>query len=275
VNLDATALPEGALDTWANTGTASGSFTSSGTAVPAVVTQSGVKGVSFTGAANHYLGPVAPDVVTAGGTRTIEAWVFNPAGSDFETIIAWGRREGPDNSNSSFSHGVHGTWGAFGGWGAADLDWQGKIAFGRWNYIVYTYDGGTSSAYADGVLANSEPITLDTWAFDSVDGNPLPFRGGAQNLANGTVAVNEPATMVIARVRVHDVPLTTEEVAAKYAAEKGFFGYNDDDGDGLPNAYELQYSDILNPNDPTDAAMRSTGPAEPPIPSWRTPTWTA
>ena len=162
INLDATALAEGPLNAWNNTGTVAGNFASSGSAVPAVVKQSGVKGVNFTGAANNYLGPVAPDAVVGAGTRTIEAWVYNPAGSDFETIIAWGRRGGPDNSNSSFSHGVHGTWGGFGGWGAADLDWQGKLGFGRWNYIVYTYDGTTSSLYADGQLANSEPVALDT-----------------------------------------------------------------------------------------------------------------
>ena len=163
-----------------------------------------------------------------------------------------------DNSNSSFSHGVHGTWGAFGGWGAADLDWQGKLAFGRWNYIVYTYDGFTSSAYADGVLANSEEVALDTWAFDNTEaGNPLPFRVGAQNDANGTIVTGEPPTMVMNRIRVHDVALTPEEIASKFQSEKGAFGFNDDDNDGLPNAYEQQYPDILNPNDATDAAKDS------------------
>jgi len=260
VNLDATALPEGPLATWNNTGTVSGNFASSGSAVPAVVTQAGVKGVNFTGAANNYLGPIAPEVVTGGGTRTIEAWVFNPSGSDFETIIAWGRRGGPDNSNSAFSHGVHGTWGGFGGWGAADLDWQGKLGFGRWNYIVYTYDGGNSSLYADGQLANTEAVSLDTWAFDNTAaGNPLPFRVGAQNDANGTRVTGEPPTLVMAKIRVHDVPLTPEEIAAKFAAEKGAFGYNDDDNDGLPNSYEQQYSDILSPTNAADAALDSDG----------------
>jgi hypothetical protein len=255
VNLDATALPEGALSTWRNTGTMGGSFASAGTAAPNVVTQAGVKAVGFTGAANHFLGPVAPEAVTGAGPRTIEAWVYNPEGADFETIVAWGRREGPDNTNSGFGHGVQGTWGAFGGWGAADLDWAGKLAFGRWNYVVYTYDGATSSVYSDGALANSEDVTLNTWAVDNTaEVKPLPFRLGAQNLANGTVAVNEPATLAMARVRVHDTALTADAIAAKFQSEKGDFGYNDDDNDGLPNAYERQYGDILNPNDAADAA---------------------
>ena len=260
INLDATGLPEGALSTWSNSGSVSGNFTSAGTAAPSVVTQSGVKGVSFVGAANHYLGPVAPEFITGQAARTIEAWVYNPAGSDFETIIAWGRREGPDNTNSSFSHGVQGTWGAFGGWGAADLDWQGKLAFGRWNYIVYTYDGTTSSVYADGVLANSEDVALNTWAVDSTaEARPLPFRVGAQNLANGSVAVNEPATLVMGRIRVHDVALSAAEVASKFQSEKGVFGYNDDDSDGLPNAYEREFPGVLNPTDASDAARDSDG----------------
>ena len=135
VDLDATQLPEGPLPTWTNTGATAGDFASSGTAVPAVTTTGGVKSVLFTGAANNYLGPVAPDSINANdpnglGARTIEAWVFNPSGSDLETLIAWGRREGPDNTNAAFSHGVHPTWGAFAGWGAGDIGWNGQLIFG-------------------------------------------------------------------------------------------------------------------------------------------------
>jgi len=265
INLDATGLAEGPLPTWNNTGTVTGNFTSAGTAVPEVVTQGGIKGVGLNGAGTHYLGPVAPDAVNVNDpnglqARTIEAWVFNPTGSDFETIIAWGRREGPDNTNSGFSHGVHPTWGAFGGWGAADLDWTGDngetgtLKFGTWNYVVYTYDGAVSAVYSDGDLANSEAIALATHATDNT-GAPLPFRVGAQTLANGAVATNEPGTMNVARIRVHDVALTPEEIAAKFQAEKGDFGFNDDDNDGLPNSYEDQYPDILDRNNPADAAL--------------------
>ena len=260
VDLDATQLPEGQIKTWTNKGSVTGDFTSSGLVTPSVVVSGGVKGVKFTGGSTHYKGPNAPEAITGPGTRTIEAWVFNPSGSDFETIIAWGHRGGPDNSNSAFSHGVHGTWGAFGGWGAGDLDWQKKITFGKWNYIVYTYDGANSTVYSDGVQANQEAVALDTWAFDNLDpANPLPIRLGAQNLANGSVETGEAATMTIAKIRVHDAALTAEQIMARFDSEKRNFGFNDDDNDGLPNSYEEENSSILNPKDPSDASKDPDG----------------
>lgn len=257
VNLDATTLSEGPLVDWPNTASLPGAFTSSDSANPPVVARvAGMKGVQLTGAA-HYLGPVAPTPLTGAGARTIEAWVHNPAGSDFETIVAWGRRGGPDNTNSAFSHGVHPTWGAFGGWGAADLDWQEKLAFGRWNYVVYTYDGTTSAAYADGELANSEEVPLDTFATDTA-GNGLPFRVGAANNADGTVFNGEPPTFTLAVVRVHDTVLTADQIRAKFDSEKSTFGLLDTDGDQMPDYFERSYA-FLSETDPTDAAKDQDG----------------
>jgi hypothetical protein len=257
VNLDATALPEGPATALANSGTLGGSFSAVGT--PAnVVTVQPARGLAMT-SAGHYLGPTVESTGLVGGNpRTIEAWVHNPAGSDFETIVAWGRRGGPDNSNCSFSHGVHPTWGGFGGWGAADLDWQGRNVFGRWNYVVYTYDGATSALYSDGVLANSEELTLDTWAFDSVAGNPLPMRVGAANNADGTVFTGEPPSFTLARVRVHDVALDAAAILAKFDEEKAAFDLGDADGDGMPDWYERQFT-FLDPNNPADAALDQDG----------------
>jgi hypothetical protein len=256
VDLDAAQLPEGPLASWPNSGTLGAEFVSSGTP-QTVVTADGVKGVQLSNT-GHYVGPVAPFEITGPSSRTIEAWVLNPSGSDHETIIAWGRRGGPDGSNNSFSHGVHPTWGAFGGWGGGpDMSWNGNLAFGRWTYIVYTYDAGTleQRGYFDGELANSEPnILLDTWAFDdTADGNPLPIRVGAQNNANGSVFNGEPPSLTVARIRVHDVPLTAEQVQARFDAERETFGLVDRDGDGLPDWYEDLY-DFLDPNNPADAA---------------------
>src|ERR1044071_6031379 len=49
VDLDATALSEGALTTWTNKGTVAGDFTSAGDTVPSVATVDGVKSVRFLG----------------------------------------------------------------------------------------------------------------------------------------------------------------------------------------------------------------------------------
>ena len=149
VDLDATALPEGELPTWTNQGTVTGDFVAPAGGVPSVTTLTGVKGVTFNGTSQYYTGPVAPGPldpsdVTGANDRTIEAWIYNPQAQGEETIIAWGRREGPDGTNMSFNHGTHPTWGAVGHWGPPDLGWAGNMATGRWTYVAYTYDGFSS-----------------------------------------------------------------------------------------------------------------------------------
>src|SRR2546425_2550975 len=93
VDLDATQLPIGPLNTWTNTGTLPGNFTvPTGATVPSVVATNGVKGVSFlaTGGGaggTHYLGPIAPAAVTGSNPRTIEAWVYDPSPQAEETVF--------------------------------------------------------------------------------------------------------------------------------------------------------------------------------------------
>src|SRR5690349_12638837 len=64
VNLDATQLPAGPLETWINTGTMASNFTSAGAQVPLVANIAGVNAVQFIGTGGgaggtHYAGPVA------------------------------------------------------------------------------------------------------------------------------------------------------------------------------------------------------------------------
>jgi len=278
VNLDATSLPEGALATWVNTGTVPGDFTSAGDVVPAVTTVAGAKGVAFiaTGGGaggTHYLGPIAPASVTGGNPRTIEAWVYNPSAQGEETVFSWGRRGGsPDGSNVSFNHGTDPTFGAVGHWGAPDIGWNGQIVFSKWTYIVYTYDGATAGqttrVYKDGQLANSaSSIVLSTHTLDATGAFPLHFRVARQNsnatTGNATIGAPPSGTGVgeitIARIRVHEVVLDAATIQATYDTEKCAFGLCDDDGDGLPNGYELLYPGCLSPTDMADAAMDCDG----------------
>ena len=251
VNLDATKLSEGPLTTWLNQGTLTGDFVETGTTPLSVVTTAGVKGVALS-SVNNYLGPVPPAAITGSGARTIEAWVYNTAGDSFETIVAWGRR-GADNMNCAFSHGVNPTWGALGGWGAGDLDWAGKEIFGSWNYIVYTYDGTTSSVYSNGVLANSEEVPLITADVDtSPAAAPLHIRVGAASNADGTAFTDEAPSLTAARIRIQDVALSAADIKAKFTAESLDFVSDpngDADGDGLTNAEELALgTDPQNPD---------------------------
>lgn len=255
VNLDATQLPEGPLNTWTNTGSAAGDFTSAGTSVPQVITAKTGKGVQTSPTA-HYVGPVVPESVTGSASRTIEAWVFNSTPQGEETVFAWGRR-GVDGINCSFGHGTDASFGAVGHWGAPDIGWEGNIVFNEWTYIVYTYDGPsqTTTVYKDGAVANTEELAspLDTVAVDTAE-NPLRFRLARQNEANGAVSGTGVGDIIIGKVRVHDTALDAAAILAQFNAEVDQFIERDSDGDSIPDWWETQYSAFMNLNDPADAA---------------------
>lgn len=248
VALDATALPAGTLSSWANAGLLGRSFNAVSATPPEVVTLQGVKGVKIDGLPTSLSGPPAPSILNGGSSRTVEAWIYNPAIANEETIVSWARRDGPDGTHSSFIHGTNATFGAFGGWGpAADLGWGTVPAkAGRWTHVAYTYDSTSKSfrVYNDGVLASEEINTLNSWATD-LAGNPLPIRIGAQNGSTG-VLVAPAASMTIAKLLVHDYALSASELKN-----------NDSDLDGLPDFYESFYG--LNPNSAADAAADGDG----------------
>jgi len=255
VDLDATSLAEGPLQTWQNKGTLTGDFTSAGTLVPSVTTVQGVKGVSFLlspGGADgtHYKGPNAPAEITGANQRTIEAWVLNPSAQGEEVVAAWGRRGGgPDGSNWSFNHSTDPAFGAGGMWGAQDIGWNNYLAFGRWTHIAMTYDGTSVAVYADGQLANTEVSDLQTWAFDNTaDGNPLPIRVARQNTAAGAVSGAGVGEITIGKIRIHDVALDAAAIKAKFDQEKSQF-WADSDGDGMPDWFETRNTLNLTAND--------------------------
>jgi hypothetical protein len=258
ISLDVVNQPLGSFGVWTNTGTLGGVFSSPTNAVPTVEVVQAVKGVTInrTGTAQFYTGPAAPSFVTGNNSRTIEAWIMNPARADEETIFSWGRRGGPDGSNTSFNHGLNATFGAVGQWGAGpDIGWNGQTVANTWTYVVYTYDGPsqTTTVYKDGVEANTETLgtPLNTWAVDNL-GRPLPFRVGSQNEANGNATGGLRGSMTIAKIRVYDRALDPAAILANYNTEAADFGLVDFDSDGLPTWYERQYS-FLNPNDASDA----------------------
>ena len=225
VRLDATALPAGALASWSNTGSLGGAFTPDAD-VPQVATVAGVNGVTFDGANDWYVGPVAPTSMTGNGNRTVTAWIYNPAIGTEETVAAWGRRGGGNGTLAAYTHGTHAIWGAVGQWGnVADMGWGGAQRTAAWTFVAFTYDGAalTTSVYTDGRLSAAELNgPLNTWA-TSTGGTPLPIVVGAQNNADGSRG-SIPASLTIAKLEIHDRALTAAEVAAAFNTDAAAFG---------------------------------------------------
>lgn len=223
VNLDATALPAGALTTWSNSGTLGGSFTRQ-IDTPSVTTVAGVKAVTLDGANDWYVGPTAPASVTGNGVRTVEVWAYNPALADEETMVAWGRRGGGDGTNVSFGFGSNATYGAVAHWGTPDVGWGTVPTAASWHYLVYVFDGSVTRMYSDGVLRNTESTALNTWAV-STGGAPLPFVIGTQNSADGTrTSGTYGGSMSIAKVRVRNEALELPAIETAYISEGQPFG---------------------------------------------------
>jgi hypothetical protein len=233
VNLDATTLPPGSLGVLTNLGLLGGTFDAPTNAIPNVESVQGVKGITFDGQNSYYTGPAVPTFLTGNASHTIDAWIFNPAAADEETIFSWGRRGGPDGSNLSFNHGLNAAFGAVGHWGAPDIGWGADAAAiaanvkqGQWTYVAYTYDSAllTTTVYSEGVEANSEVLgaALNTWAVDG-QGRPLPFRLASQTDAGGNATAGLRGSMTIAKLRVYGVALQASQMASNYTAELGLF----------------------------------------------------
>jgi hypothetical protein len=236
VNVDATTASVGTINVITNRGTLGGVFEARGAAatVPrvALAGSSGTRGVQFDGgdymqhsvASGGVLVPAPAGVVGLNPTRSIEVWVLNPVIDNEETIVAWGRRGGPDGSNMSFNYGVNGVFGAVGHWGAGpDVGWNpagGAPQAGQWHHLVYTYDGTTARVYADGTLQNSEvlgPSVINTHA-------NTPICLGTQLESDGvTPTATLRGSMTIARVRVHDGVLSDAQITNNYESERAAF----------------------------------------------------
>ena len=230
IELDITGIETGPLETIENTGSLEGDFEAEFD-IPNVETIDGVNAVTLDGNMDWYVGPDS-SLLAGSADRSVEAWVWNPEVPAEETIVAWGRRGGPDASNWSMLYGNHGTWGALGGWGgAADMPFVAGASeapsINEWHHLVLTYNGQTNerAIYVDGALSNSEndgPI-FNTHETDT-SGAILPIVLGNQNENSGIRTDNLSAALSIAKVKIHDESLTLEEVQQSYNQDMEDFG---------------------------------------------------
>ncbi|HNR97837.1 MAG TPA: hypothetical protein PKX48_04065 [Planctomycetota bacterium] len=173
--------------------------------------------------------PAPAGLVGIDPTRSIEAWVFNPAVAEEETILAWSHRGGPCGTNMSFNYGYNQYFGAVGHWchdPGPDIGWTDEGVApqaGVWHYLVYTYDGAKTCVYADGELWNTEhlgPGVINTYA-------DTPILLAAQWDAVGAMNTVLGGTLSIARVRIHDEVLHAAQIAHNWNVERGEFDLAD------------------------------------------------
>lgn len=236
VNIDATALPEGALNSITNSGTLGGVFDAvgGGDTVPEIATFNGTPGIRFDGTdymklttapGSGTIIPAPAGITGINPTRSIEVWAMNPSVDPEEAMVTWGHRGGPDSANMSFNYGNDPQWGALAQWGARDMGWVNNslIDWGtpvpkRWHYLVYTYDGATNRVYTDGALSNFEPPI-------NGDINTAPDTSinlAAQLEADGTTP-SIFGSLTLARVRIHDGTLSDAQILNNYNFEKNSF----------------------------------------------------
>jgi len=248
VVLDAAGLPPGPLSAWTSSGLLPRPFRAIAGGQPQVTAMQGVNGVAFNGLATALTGPATPEILNGSSSRTVVAWVYNPAPAAEETIVSWGRRDGPVGTLSAFGHGTNPGYGAFGGWEeAANLGWaRTPPKAGRWTHVAYTFDSvtGIFRTYADGSLANQKTVTLDTHGVDAAE-NPLPIRIGGQSGPSGILS-NPAADLSIAHLEIYDRALSASELLM-----------GDSDFDGIPDVFEIFFG--LDPNDSADAALDPDG----------------
>ncbi|MBN2129478.1 MAG: LamG domain-containing protein [Sedimentisphaerales bacterium] len=211
VDLDAR-HPSAGESTWVNAGTL-GDFISSGDPVVDTFGASSSLGVSFDGISDYYQGAIAPSGLVGYGDRTIEAWVYNPSIAPEETIVAWGKRGGPEGSNMSFNYGSNDNYGAATHWGTPDIGWNGAPEAKEWHHLVYTYDSTYTRVYADGILKNSK--NLSPWSLSIHSGTHITLAG--QIDSDGTTVTGPlRGSLVIAQLRIHDGVLSASDVLNNY-----------------------------------------------------------
>ena len=227
INVDATAMSVGSGSNVINSGSLGGYFVANTNTL--IATASNVNAIVL-GGTNYFrlldgqgnvsaLIPPPAGLIGSNATCSIEVWAFNPQVAGDESMIAWGARVA--GQNMAFEYGNGSSGGAQ--HNGADIPWDpiggGAPLNNYWHHLVYTYDGTNQNLYADGVLANSQPVNFSTVA----------NQGIALGAQWGTAAATTPgtspglATLALARIRVHDGTLTPAQVLNNYNFEKSTF----------------------------------------------------
>lgn len=243
VDLDATALSNGALTSWPNTGSLGGSFDSyDGTSTPTVTTVGGKEAVQFDGVDRTTLAGtvLSPPAIAGNSDWTISTVLYREnMGGNEQVYMCWSGRNNWDGvwpasqgataqfcyrDNTSVVH-----------WGR-DRGYDTVPSAGAWHNVTITYDGDEEILYVDG-----EVDWTQTWELNFRP-DSLMLVGAAYSNTNGHDNDGHARyDGAIASLRIYDQALTAEEVASI----SGGSDPDDTDGDGLLDTWELSFPGIV------------------------------
>lgn len=211
VELNASDLPMGSLDTWLNSGVLGGSFGRDSTN-PQVQFVAGRRCVTFDGSSRMKSTFQAPSTITNNGKYTVSVWAYNPGIGTEESMLTWSHRGGAVGTNAQFNYGTSTSSGAVSHSGTPDMGFDGGVpTAGMWHHIAVTFDGAVEKVYVDGILNAQEAKTLSIFANDY-------FYLGCANSGTAPVLYFSGS---IASVRVYDTALTPDDISILATEQTG------------------------------------------------------
>lgn len=179
----------------------------------------GSDAVVFDGDGDYFVGPITTAALHAPGAKhSVEIWVFQGNVREQESVVSWGKRQGPDRTFAGFRYGSDPDFGAIARWGSAESGFITIPAPGIWHHLAYTYDGGVQTVYVDGKLDNARSAGL----LDAHD--MLPIHIGAE--ITGDLKLEGQFTHfsgALARVRIHSGALSASQVKNNFESERSAF----------------------------------------------------
>ncbi|GAB3655617.1 hypothetical protein GCM10028791_26950 [Echinicola sediminis] len=201
IDIEAEGLNGQSLAAIPNKGTLSGHFTKQGEVSLTSDKETGKKVFHFQKGA-LVLDQAVPENLAWNGSFTVAAWVKNPEiAKEGEILASWCNR---------FTFGLANSYNALaynsGPYGAAphldghfDMPYKNVPAANQWHQIVLTFDGVVEKIYVDGVLDNSQNMTLSSATEDA-------------KIIIGASDIGEHFSGLIAKFQMYDYALSAEAI---------------------------------------------------------------